>query len=358
MVGRIYTNTTPKKRVEQTGHKNNFLKKDIGFLHVVRNIIWRPKKWFGNELKEWIKKFNPDCVFFHNSNSIFILKMAYTICTEFNLPLIMEISDDYYFSKKKFPLLFHTINYICYKKMLEKMLSYSTGCIYISERMAKKYSVFNNSNSTHIHIASDFIGNYLDSTRNNSFCYFGNTGLNRYKTLIAFSKKLKEINNRINVDLYCPKLGNSEEKKIKKCNAINYCGSLKYEELIKKIQEYEYIIIAESFDNKTANYIKYSLSTKVSDTLYLGKKIIYIGNENSGTIQYLKNNKCGLGILNKKRLSNFKFEELERFDWETAIKNSKKRFDIDFDMNKNKEKSSILIKKSVKLFKEKKYEKI
>lgn len=338
-------------------NKTTIFKKDVGFFHLIRNKIWKKRNWFTPELQKWIEDFNPDCVFYHNSNSIFLSNLAIDISTTFNLPLVVEISDDYLFGKSITPLLFETIYRQKYKKVMDKLFAVSSGVIYISEKMKREYEkVFEHCNSDYVHISSDICldeNKLNDSIVLNSFCYFGNTGLNRDKTLKFLGKHLKQINSSWSIDVFCPLAGNSNVKKIMRNKALNYCGFLPYVELIKKIHSYEFVIIAEPFDSKTAKYIGLSLSTKVADALALRKKIIAIGNQKCGTIDFVDEKKCGFVIKNKKELKTVTFQSLNSFKWDDVLSNSFHLFNECFTEKNNAEKSSRIFARAIEIFNKK-----
>ena len=112
--------------------------------------------------------------------------MALTLQKELNIPLVTEISDDYYFCKKNPFSIYNSI----YKKRTRHLLNQSNGIIFISEKMKNRYSVFNLNNSDYVHICSseEYVNNcnYQDKM----ICFYGNIGLNRYKTIRLFAKYL------------------------------------------------------------------------------------------------------------------------------------------------------------------------
>ena len=214
--------------------------------------------------------------------------------------------------------------------------------------MKQKYALFNISNSDCIHISGE---RCVDSNPNiiktGTFCYFGNTGLNRSKTLIKLAKKLSSINENVSIDIYSPVNGNGGFKNKKQYKGIKQCGFLEYEMLISKIQEYEYIVIAEPLDCKYAKYISLSLSTKIADTMCLGKKIICVGNDLSGTVEYIRDNKCGMVISTAKEINNLSLKQINDFDWSDAVQNCRRMFEKDFSFDKNSNKSLEILEKAI-----------
>lgn len=336
----------------QSIKKNNnhtFLKKDIAFLHFLRLWLWKEKRWYTEKLKKWISDFKPDCIFYHNSNSLFISKIAFKISIDFNIPLIMEISDDYYFVKKNnFSIITNFYNRK-YKDFFIKMLNHSSGCIFVSEKMMEKYKCFNIKNADYIHICSELNNTNINKVyKKNTFCFFGNTGFNRSKSLILLGKKLASFNDNFYIDIFSPLRGNSGFKKNVHYKGLRFCGFLEYSKLVQKISNYEYIIVAEPLDNKTSKYISLSLSTKVSDSLFLKRKIICVGNSFSGTVDFIEKNKCGMVLKTKKEIMKMTADFFYNFNWENFLSNCDKVSRFDFSLENNKKKALTIFKESIK----------
>lgn len=330
-----------------TIEKSSLLKKDYGFLHLIRMKFWKEKRWFTSELKNWIENFGPDCIFYHNSNSLFMANIALSIADHYKLPLITEISDDYCFNKRPLPLLFSTIYRKKYLKTFEKLSNRSTGCFYISDRMMEKYRVFNFKNADVIHVSSEGLNLKDSKAKANTYCYFGNTGFNRDKTLIALGEKLNELDSSIAIDIYSPLLGNGKKSKLENKKGIKLEAYLPYNQLVKQISSYEYIVVAEPLDKKSAKYISMSLSTKVGDSISSLKKIICIGNPASGTIDYFSKKNCSYNILSKNELRKLTLEKLNNFDWRNSQKECDKIFKNDFSIEANSKKACNIISKAI-----------
>jgi glycosyltransferase involved in cell wall biosynthesis len=344
-VGIVLDANNIEKPLPANNNKTNglslFLKKDLGILHLIRASIWNKKRWYSVRLQQWLKDFSPDLIFYHNSNSIFLTNMALTLQKELNIPLVTEISDDYYFCKKNPFSIYNSI----YKKRTRHLLNQSNGIIFISEKMKNRYSVFNLNNSDYVHICSseEYVNNcnYQDKM----ICFYGNIGLNRYKTIRLFAKYLYRENIG-SIDIYCPRLGNSDLSKIEKVNGINYCGSLDYKKLMKAIMSYKMVLIAEPLDKKTANYIALSLSTKISDSLLLAKPIVAIGRSGCGTIDFLTTHKCAIVINNPSD-----FPKFNKFLDDTLLQNKIKDNAIqvykeEFSFEKNAKKAYNILEKA------------
>lgn len=310
----------------------SFGKKNYPIVDLIRNKLWKKKKYINVALKDWINSFNPDVIFFHNSSALFIEKMCLYVADLTNKPFILEIADDYYFGKKFSISPFYYIHRKKYKKTFNSLINKSSEQIYVSDKMKYKYNSHFSKDGTTIFISSEISKKENLNDKIKKVGYFGNTGLGRMQSLEQISSSLKRIDDSINIDVYCPNLGNSKEDK-KTNNIIRYKGFVKYEDLANKIKEYDLLLFIESFKKKVLSETKYSLSTKVGDYLSSGIPVLAFGPKESGSIGFLLDNKCAYLCTDKKEINTVCKETLSNNNSRSIIlsnasKISKEYFDI------------------------------
>ena len=64
--------------------------------------------------------------------------------------------------------------------------------------------------------------------------------------------------------------------------------------MFQNLQQADFLLHVESFDEDDINFFKYSLSTKIPEYLSVGRPIICYGPKNVGTVEYLNNRKLGI----------------------------------------------------------------
>jgi len=94
-------------------------KKKKNYMILAREFIWKVGKWNTYELMEWIKKENPNVIFYASGNSCFSHNIALYISKKFNIPLVTYFCDDY-FTINKYSL---SPLYWLHKIMMIKILS-------------------------------------------------------------------------------------------------------------------------------------------------------------------------------------------------------------------------------------------
>lgn len=317
-----------------------FGKKDYAFVDLMRNKLWKTKYYMNDQLKEWIEKFNPDLIFFHNSSALFMENLCLTIADFIKKPVIMEIADDYFFSKKKTISPFYFVRKKKYKKLFTKIINISKEQIYVSGKMEEKYNSFFSKTGKTIYISS-MIKNQENPKGNEGIYrigYFGNLGLGRKKSIAQIGSVLSTLSDNIILDVYSPKLGNSKSNN-KDSKTIRYHGFIPYEEVEKQIHQCDLLLFVESFKKRIVEDIRYSLSTKISDYLSSGIPVFAFGPEESGSIGFLKENVCSFVCTNKKDLERVLRESIYNKDKVNLIvENAKSVCKKVFDFSSNSEK--------------------
>ena len=274
--------------------------------HLLRGLIWKTNNWLTKDLEEWVDDFNPDLIFIAFSDDFFILRIGLYFAKKYDIPIISAIGDDYYFNDKFSVNPFYHIYRKKYKKLVNQIMKYKSENIYISDKIRHKYDSFFKKNGETIQVSSDierlpFVPVAKDIIK---FFYAGNLRLGRYKSIIEISRVLETISNKYTIDIF-----SSEESKIiisrlTRQKNINFQGYRKYEDLNQKMLESDFSIIAEGKSKKDIITTRYSLSTKVADSIALGKPILVYGNDESGAIGFFTEHECALVSDNPTTLKN------------------------------------------------------
>lgn len=291
-------NDSDKNNTKVSIRKNNYLMK------IIREIVWKWGNPYSKKLKSWIKDENPDYVFYALSNYVFMNNLVLKICKKNNLPLITYIMDDYFFSSDgKFK--FYKMKY---DSSLKEIMEYSNSIFCISKKMCIDYSAFfkkesnvlmNTTNIQPIEKEKRY-GQVINIT------YLGNLDFNRWKALILINEiliKCSSENYRFILNVYSSE--NNEKILIQlKNNKVNFLGSVSYKETLDIMKKSDFLLHTE-YNDSNIEFTKYSMSTKIPDSLAIGTPLIAYGPSNIASIEYLKQNKCAIVLSNLNELENF-----------------------------------------------------
>lgn len=278
-------------------------RKRTPIIYILRNLWWKLGHWNTKKFRNWIDDFNPGCVFFASGDYSFMYNIAYKIAKTRNIPLYISCMDDYYINNKNSTTFLGRIHHKNFMKCVHKTANYSTAFFCICEKMSQDYQKLFNKNCYTIHTSASF-DKPLNSEKKNKISYIGNLGYKRYEQLIRIGKTLKQLNGVVNhIDVYSSESRPEILKKMIPENGIVFHGAVSSEEVKKVIAESLAVIHTESFGTTQRESVKYSVSTKIADSLMSGTCILAFGPPEIASMQYLSDNDAAVCVFDERELT-------------------------------------------------------
>jgi glycosyltransferase involved in cell wall biosynthesis len=268
------------------------------FFRILREMMWKSKKWKSEELSNWITDFSPDIVFFCSGDTAFAYDIVSFVLDKTDAKLVTYITDDYVLPRRTISLLWWIRRNYIFKKMNRAILS-SDLFMTISEQMQIAYKELFNKDSTitlnmteSMKIEGFNSNNYENNNIN--FIYAGGLHFKRYETLSLLAEAINKYNNQSTdtkafLSIYStirpiPKV----LRKLNIKGASKFLGGLNVKELKDKLNEADILVHVESFDIISIEATRLSISTKIPEYLSLGKPILAIGPKEVASMIYLK----------------------------------------------------------------------
>lgn len=283
------------------------------FTLFIRDILWK-NKWNSRQLEKWLNQVNPDAIFFVGGYALFAYQISTYIQRRFNSRLTVYITDDYIMPRKKESLL-HRIRRKMIKSAIDKILGISSCFYTVSAAMHDAYlKEFKRDSYLAVNMTDD-LKKDTEIKRDNEIIltYTGSFYYGRDDVLEILAKAILKYNSlkkgkRAKLIIYSNVMPDENEgKKICVEEASEYGGALNQAELIEQLNLSDMLVFVESFDADQVEKTRYSLSTKVTEYMSVGKPILAIGPKEVGSMQYLDDVAM---CINKKNLVSC---ELERF---------------------------------------------
>lgn len=300
------------KKNNKSHHFINVFKKKNVLRFYLRKALWKRKHWFSDKLKEWVEEFGPEIIYICFSDDYFILDISYELSKMLGIPIVVQIGDDYYFKKNNL-LMRHYIKQ--YKTLFDKIMNTPGFGVYISNKLSTKYNSYFRKQGFPVYLSSDII-----SKHNNlkyEYNYFGKTDLGRYKSLAMLGDALKRVDNQFFINVY----SSFSNKKIVRFLSKHNCSCFKpipYDDVKSKMDSGAFNVVASGFGKKDIEATRYSLSTKIADSLVSSGPIIAIGPKDDGAIDYLKENECAIVLSGSTDMNSLK-EKLANIDYLNEI---------------------------------------
>ena len=294
-----------KENIMESGKKKSFIKR---FFHVfsqarnpialwIKDRIWKKADY--SKALDWIDQFDPDVVFFQGFSMAYGYDFALNVCKRNNIPLILELTDDYTY--RLYPLsIIEKINHKRYMYVFTEAITLASKTIVISDLMKEEYeSRFGGDMDVMMNAVNTKNFNYDCERTPNDYVYAGNLLLNRWKVLRNLGKALLQINQKATLNIYTPDVPPKHIlKSLSKVSSIRYGGRLTKDELECRLKKCEYVVHVEAFDKKNRKITRLSMSTKISEYVACGAKILAIGPSDVASMKCISDNNLGIWIYN------------------------------------------------------------
>lgn len=265
--------------------------------HLLREIVWKRKNWCSKSLVNWLDTFAPECVFLAFSDDFFILNIAIFISERYNIPIISCIGDDYYFNYIKTASPIYHLYKCQYRKKVREVFARKGSAIYIGDKIRDKYNREFGLHGETCYLTSDIQRRPFREINNTNpkICYFGNLLLGRNKSLVDIANALNTINKDYRIQVYSNDTDKIAWEMLVKHPNIVFHGSVPYTVVQNETITADLLLVVEGFEKKDVDITRYSLSTKVADSLSSGVPVFGYGSIECGAIEYLK--ECGCATV-------------------------------------------------------------
>ena len=302
-------------------------KKKTALTYLLRGILWRKKYWCTPEINDFVDQFKPECIFLAFSDDYFILQIALYFAERYDIPIISCIGDDYYFINNS---KYSPLNYIykkTYRKLVRSVFKHGGSAAYIGNKIRDKYNSEFNLNGKTVYLSSEIIPHEFKKINsiNPKILYCGNIRLGRNHSLNEIGKALAQINQKYCLDVYSNEKEEVYYKELVDNPNINYHGAIPYKQVMEKMSESDILVVVEGFDSKDVDITRYSLSTKVADSLATGGSILAFGSKDTGAMDYIRSISCTAICTNTENLVNciknlITDESLQKRNYDAAMK--------------------------------------
>ncbi len=293
-------------------------RKRTGIIYSGREAVWKTSFWNTRTLKEWVRKFAPDIVFFASGDYAFMYDIAVKIADLANCPLIVSCMDDYYTSNINdgtwIGRRFHSYFMRAVKRTMKRADRFFCMC----DQMSDIYSgMFHRPTETLYTPASTAKDAALRSTTDRSISYIGRLGVGRYKSLIDIGKALHDLkisDGPDHIDIYASEKRREVIDMLNCAAGVKFHGAVSAEQVSDVMQESMMVIHTESFEDRYRRKVKFSISTKIAESLVNGPCIFAYGPSDIASIEYLKKNGAAVVATDKDQLGNVLLKAIQGAD--------------------------------------------
>lgn len=288
-------------------------------IYLARNLWWKLSAWKTKKLLNWVDAFSPDAIFFASGDYAFMYRIALALAKYKRIPLFVSCMDDYYLYNKNANRFLGKSVHAAFMRQVNKTMNYASAVFCICDSMTFDYDALFHKNCVTLHTPASFSAP-LCGKRKRKISYIGNLGYDRHLQLAAIGRALKKLHGDIDhIDVY----STENRQEILACmteeNGILFHGSIPAEEVKEVMAESLALIHTESFDERIRCSVKYSVSTKIADSLMSGTCLLAYGPSEVASIEYLQKNNAAYCITDETSLLDGLSELIENEDLRKEI---------------------------------------
>ena len=251
-----------------------------------RDMLWKVGAWKTPALCKWVDDFDPEVVFLASGDYAFIYDVAHTLARERRIPLFVCCVDDFYFFNKNGDRALGRSIHSSFMKRVGRCMEYARGVFTICDKMSEDYgSLFNKPCYTVYTPYS--VGDGRKAGGGEGICYLGNISCGRAESLAKIGRALKSIDEGMRLTVYSPETREEFLSYMTEENGIDFRGRIPTEEVRGVMDSSMAVIHTESFAEIDMGRVKYSVSTKIADSLAYGCCIFAFGPMDVESVRYL-----------------------------------------------------------------------
>lgn len=273
-------------------------------IYALRNLLWKLSRWNTREFRNWLDDFSPDVIFYASGDYSFSYDIALTVAEYTGKPLVVLCVDDFYLHNRNENSLLGKLTHAAFLKKVRRTMDRASRILVISESMKQEYDRLFGKPCRVLHTSAE--RKEVPVREQRQLSYMGNLGLNRYLQLIRMGRALMELNLENGprmIDVYSGERNPEILKELTEENGIRFHGMVSQEEILEIMGRSMAVIHTEDFAPETTNIVRFSVSTKIAETLMYGPCLVAVGPEEIASMAYLKENGAAYTICDPRGLS-------------------------------------------------------
>lgn len=292
--------TTTRTDSGAVGEIYQFGRKRSGGIYLMRNLLWKLGHWKTPKLKAWLREVDPDVILFASGDYSFMYDIARWMAEFLNKPLVVSCMDDYYIYNANQDTAIGRFQHKLYLNTVRRTMDRASCILAICDSMRDAYAELFQKPCYVLHTSAEEKTLTLNPNAQ-QLSYLGNLGFDRNLQLCKIGRAAKKIGRW--VDVYSGEKNPEILSVLTEENGIRYHGSIPASEVLKVMEQSMVVIHTEAFDEKNKQEVRFSVSTKIAESLMYGPCLLAFGPEGIASIDYLKQNRAAYVITREEDLT-------------------------------------------------------
>ncbi len=274
-------------------------------MRLLRDGMWKLARWDHKGLWRWLDRERPTHIFLAPGYAGFLYDIALKIARRRKIPVVTYLCDDYYFVKSPKGLA-GKLQLALLRNKTGQLMKSTSRLVTISPELAQTYGRTFSLPAEVIMTGANIQGQSVAAGSARRLCYFGNLTCGRQTALARIGQALEAIRASRNED-YCLEIYTAERdpeilEPLKKCPLIKLRPFVTGEAFRQAFFRAELLVYAESFREADMDRTKYSISTKIADSLASGVPLFAYGPAAQSSMQHLLRTECAFVVTEPEAL--------------------------------------------------------
>lgn len=284
---------------------------------LVRDAIWKLSAWKNPHLAAWLAEERPDVIFAAPGASGFFYRLILRTAEMCGIPIVTYVCDDFYFSSQSKRGLVGRFYARYIRRKIETLMRASRHVVTISDELARDYAAAFGCACTVISTGANLKNAPAACCGDGKILsYFGNLQLGRYRSLAEVARAVDAYNaahgDHVTLNIYTADTSPQITAAFEGAACVRFCGFLSADKMCEEMKKASVLLHVESFEEENRERVKYSVSTKIADSLASGICLFAYGPEGISSIEYLRRNACASVAVNREELTDKLSECLEK----------------------------------------------
>ena len=281
-----------------------FSRRRTPMIYFLRDTMWRLGKWKTRALEDWARAFSPDVIFFAAGDYAFSYRVALYLSGLLHVPVTMWCADDFYIAPQQSKSPLRRLHSRRLRRLAQRITERSKSVVTISDAMQRDYARLFGFPVQTVRISSGVNAAALPREERAGISYVGNLGIDRITPLVGLGRALKaaQLPGFETIRVYSSERSPATLAQISEENGLTFCGRLTEQEVERVLGASKFLLLVESFDRSAVRRTKYSLSTKVAESLRSGACIIAYGPDEIASIEYLAQHRAACVLKSAQEL--------------------------------------------------------
>lgn len=267
--------------------------------YLLRDLMWKCAHWFNRDLRAWVEREKPTCIFLAPGSAKFIYDIALKLSRRYKLPIVTYICDDFYFVEGGRGLL-ERLRLRLLRRKIGQTVGRSAHLVVICRELEQAYTARFGVPATVVMTGSNYP---VSATVRNTdsvdhLTYMGAVRCGRYRSLSEIGAALDAINAEkgtdYTLDIYTAEKDPELLGELSRHASVRLRGFVSGAEFDGIFHAAQLLVHTESFDAENIDEVKYSVSTKIANSLASGICLFAYGPESVASMRHLTENRCAI----------------------------------------------------------------